>query len=79
MKNYSRQGSSMPPKEKTSKSTESANELEVIKYDKKAEEFVVKHHPTGNILTIVNTFAEMFPMLATSPGNIWKCVIPLFF
>jgi formylmethanofuran--tetrahydromethanopterin N-formyltransferase len=64
MKNYSRQGSSMSQSETKSKSTERENELEVIKYDKKTEEFVVKHHPTGNILTIVNTFAEMFPMWA---------------
>jgi formylmethanofuran--tetrahydromethanopterin N-formyltransferase len=55
----------MSRKEKTSKSSESANELEVIKYDKKAEEFVVKHRQTGNISRVVDTFAEMFPMWAS--------------
>ncbi len=55
----------MSPKEKASKSTVSENErLEVIKHDKEAGEFVVKHHPTGNISRVVDTFAEMFPMWA---------------
>ena len=56
----------MSQKETASKSTASESELEVVKKDK-AGDFVVKHHPTGNILTIVDTFAEMFPTLATSP------------
>ena len=57
----------MSRKETASKSTASENErLEVVKKDK-AGDFVVKHHPTGNILTIVDTFAEMFPTLVTSP------------
>jgi formylmethanofuran--tetrahydromethanopterin N-formyltransferase len=44
------------------KSTENENELELIKDDKDANEFVVKHRQTGNICTIEDTFAEMFPM-----------------
>ena len=49
----------MSPKEKASKSSASENErLEVIKHDKDAGEFVVKHHPTGNISRVVDTFAE---------------------
>jgi len=57
----------MSPKEKASKSSASESELEVIKHDKEAGEFVVKHRQTGNISRIVDTFAEMFPTLATSP------------
>jgi len=52
----------MSPKETKSKSTEKENELEVIKFDKEAGEFVVKDRQSGNILRIVDTFAEMFPM-----------------
>jgi len=55
----------MSRKEKTSKSSESANELEVVRHDKKAGEFVVKHRQTGNISRVVDTFAEMFPMWAS--------------
>ncbi|MDH5266615.1 MAG: formylmethanofuran--tetrahydromethanopterin N-formyltransferase [Candidatus Bathyarchaeota archaeon] len=54
----------MSRKEKTSKSSESANELKVVRHDKKAGEFVVKHRQTGNISRVVDTFAEMFPMWA---------------
>jgi len=67
----------MSPKEKASKSTVSENErLEVIKHDKEAGEFVVKHHPTGNISRVVDTFAEMFPMwvgriLITADSEKW--------
>jgi hypothetical protein len=58
----------MSPKGTGSKSTASESErLEVIKHDKEAGEFVVRHHPTGNISRVVDTFAEMFPTLATSP------------
>jgi formylmethanofuran--tetrahydromethanopterin N-formyltransferase len=48
--------------EAKSKSTGSENELKVIGEDKDTGDLTVKHHPTGNILTIVNSFAEMFPM-----------------
>ena len=55
----------MSRSETGSKSTGSENErLEVIEFDKENNEFIVKHHPTGNISRIVNTFAEMFPMWA---------------
>ena len=70
----------MSPKETTSKSTASENErLEVIKHDKEAGEFVVKHHPTGNISRVVDTFAEMFPMwagriLVTADNEKWALI-----
>jgi formylmethanofuran--tetrahydromethanopterin N-formyltransferase len=55
----------MSQSEKALKSTESENErLEVMGRDKETGDFIVKHHPTGNTLTIVDTFAEMFPMWA---------------
>jgi formylmethanofuran--tetrahydromethanopterin N-formyltransferase len=56
----------MSPSETESKSTASENELEVIGKEKgiEGDEFIVKHHPTGNILRVVDTFAEMFPMWA---------------
>jgi len=52
--------------ETASKSTQSESILEVIGKEQgiEGEEFIVKHHPTGNILRIVDTFAEMFPMWA---------------
>ena len=59
----------MSPKEKASKSTANENKIEVIKHDKEAGEFVVKHHPTGNISRVVDTFAEMFPTMEISPAN----------
>ena len=31
--------------------------------------FKVKHRQKGNICTIMDTFAEMFPKLETSPAN----------
>jgi len=51
----------MSRKEMESKSTESESKLEVI--GKEGDDFIVKHHPTGNISAICDTFAEMFPML----------------
>ena len=54
----------MSPKETASKSTVSESELELIKHDKEAGEFVVKHRQTGNISRIVDTFAETWSRLA---------------
>jgi formylmethanofuran--tetrahydromethanopterin N-formyltransferase len=54
----------MSPKETESKSTEKESELEVLEYDNVAKEFVVKDRQSGNILRIVDTYAEMFPMWA---------------
>lgn len=51
----------MSLKETKSKSIESESRLDVIGRDDNGD-FIVKHHPTGNICVIVNTFAEMFPM-----------------
>lgn len=65
MKNFSKLGSSMSQSEMGSRSTERENEwLEIIEKDKETGDFIVKHHPTGNICSIVNTFAEMFSMWA---------------
>jgi formylmethanofuran--tetrahydromethanopterin N-formyltransferase len=50
----------MSQKETESKSTENENKLEVI--GKEGNDFVVKHHPSGNICRIEDTYAEMFPM-----------------
>jgi formylmethanofuran--tetrahydromethanopterin N-formyltransferase len=38
--------------------------LEVLKYDDKAKAFKVKSPQTGHVCTIVDTFAEMFPLWA---------------
>ncbi len=55
----------MSQKEMESRSTERENEwLEIIEEDKDTGDFIVKHHPTGNICSVVNTFAEMFSMWA---------------
>jgi len=56
----------MPLSENEPRSSESANDLEVISRNKEGD-FLVKHHQTGSICAIVDTFAEMFPMLETSP------------
>jgi formylmethanofuran--tetrahydromethanopterin N-formyltransferase len=53
----------MSPTETKSKSTEKESSLEVVKKDENGD-FIVKDRETGNICTIVNTFAEMFPMWA---------------
>jgi formylmethanofuran--tetrahydromethanopterin N-formyltransferase len=50
----------MSPKEMKLKSTGSENKLEVI--GKEGDDFIVKHHPSGNICRIEDTYAEMFPM-----------------
>ena len=59
----------MSPKETKSKSSASESELEVIKHDKEAGEFVVRHRQSRNISRIVDTFAEMLPTLEISPEN----------
>jgi len=69
----------MSPKETESKSTEKESEIEVISYDKEAGEFVVKDRQSGNILRIVDTFAEMFPMwagriLITAANEKWALI-----
>jgi len=51
----------MSPRETESKTIESENGLEVVDRDGNGD-YIVKHLRTKNTLTIVNTFAEMFPM-----------------
>jgi formylmethanofuran--tetrahydromethanopterin N-formyltransferase len=53
----------MSLKEMESKSTEKESGLEVIRKDDNGD-FIVKDKETGNICTIEDTFAEMFPMWA---------------
>jgi hypothetical protein len=48
----------MSRKGTASKSSASESELEVIKHDKEAGEFVVRHRQSRNISRIVDTFAE---------------------
>jgi formylmethanofuran--tetrahydromethanopterin N-formyltransferase len=62
MKNLSRLGLSMSQKEMESKPTGNASELEVV--ERGEGWFKVQHHQTGNICTVIDTFAEMFPMWA---------------
>ena len=50
----------MSPNETTSKSIESANEVEVV--ERGDGWFKVKHRQSTNICTLVDTFAEMFGM-----------------
>ena len=45
-----------------SRSTVSESELEVVEHGE--DWFKVQHRQTGNICTIMDTFAEMFPMWA---------------
>jgi len=52
----------MSHRAKDLKIAEKNSELEVVNYDRDAKEVIVKHHQTGNICTIEDTFAEMFPM-----------------
>jgi formylmethanofuran--tetrahydromethanopterin N-formyltransferase len=69
----------MSPTGKESKSTGKENELEVLEYDNTAKEFVVKDRQSGNILRIVDTYAEMFPMwagriLITAANEKWALI-----
>jgi formylmethanofuran--tetrahydromethanopterin N-formyltransferase len=67
----------MSQSEMDTKSTEGENEwLEIIEEDKQTGDLIVKHHPTGNISTVANTFAEMFSMwvgrvLITADNEKW--------
>ena len=56
----------MPLSENEPRSSESANDLEVINRNKEGD-FLVKHHQTGSICTIADTFAEMFTAMEISP------------
>ena len=56
----------MSPKEMESKSTEKESSLEIIKKDDNGD-FIVKPE-NGNICTIEDTYAKMFPIVATSPA-----------
>lgn len=58
----------MSRKEAESKFTGSESRLEVVGRDDNGD-FIVKHHPPGNISRICDTFAEMFPIVETSPAN----------
>jgi hypothetical protein len=58
----------MPLSENEPRSSESANDLEVINRNKEGD-FLVKHHQTGSICTIVDTFAEMFTAMEISPAR----------
>ncbi|MCK4481877.1 formylmethanofuran--tetrahydromethanopterin N-formyltransferase [Candidatus Bathyarchaeota archaeon] len=65
----------MSQNETKSKSTENANELELIGKDKEGN-LVVKHRQSGNICAIVDTFAEMFSLwvgrvLITAENERW--------
>lgn len=78
MKNYSQQDSDMSSSETESKSIENANELELIGKDKEGN-FLVKHRQTRNICTIMDTFAEMFPLwvgrvLVTADDERWALI-----
>ena len=58
----------MSQKETKLKSTEKESNLEVIKKDDNGD-FIVKDRDSGNICTIEDTFAEMFPYVVTSPAK----------
>jgi formylmethanofuran--tetrahydromethanopterin N-formyltransferase len=53
----------MSPSEPILKSTEKESSLEVIGKDENGD-FIVKNKETGNVCTIEDTYAEMFPMWA---------------
>jgi formylmethanofuran--tetrahydromethanopterin N-formyltransferase len=64
----------MSRSETESRSTGNENKLEVIR--KEGEDFIVKHHPTGNICRVEDTFSEMFPLwvgriLITADSKKW--------
>ena len=44
--------------------TSTKNKLEILEYDNETKVFMVKSSQTGNVCTIVDTFAEMFPLWA---------------
>lgn len=53
----------MPLSEKESKSTANESELRLLRKDKEGN-LIVKDRQTGNISSVVDTYAEMFPMWA---------------
>ena len=68
----------MSPKETKSKSSEKESKLEVIGKDDNGD-FIVKHLESGNICTIEDTYAEMFPMwagriLITAANEKWALI-----
>lgn len=67
----------MSPKEMAENMTESENSVELI--ETKDNEFLVKAHPSGNICTVENTYAEMFSMwvgrvLITAATERWASI-----
>ncbi|MFC1487937.1 formylmethanofuran--tetrahydromethanopterin N-formyltransferase [Thermoproteota archaeon] len=68
----------MSPKETVSKSSEKESKLEVIGKDDNGD-FIVKHLESGNICTVEDTYAEMFPMwagriLITAANEKWALI-----
>ena len=59
----------MSQTEKASKSTASESSLEILDYNEKEKLFTVKDVETGNICTILDTFAEMFSRVDISPAQ----------
>jgi len=57
----------MSQTEKTSKSTANESSLEILDYNEKEKLFTVRDRETGNICTILDTFAEMFSMWVARP------------
>ena len=49
----------MSPKETESKSSEKESSIEVLRKDENGD-FIVKDRETGNILTIEDTYADMY-------------------
>ena len=50
--------------------------LEILNFDDKTKTFTVKSLQTGHVCTVVDTFAEMFPLwagriLITAENQIW--------
>lgn len=62
MKNCLKLGLSMSRSETEPRSAGNESDLQIV--GKEDNGFIVKHRQTGNICTIVDTFAEMFPMWA---------------
>jgi formylmethanofuran--tetrahydromethanopterin N-formyltransferase len=74
MKNCLKLGLNMSQNATASRSTANENDLKVV--ERGEGWFKVKHHQTGNICTIMDTFAEMFPMwagrvLVTADSEAW--------
>ena len=67
MPNYWRQVVSMSPSETELNSTVTTSKLEVLR--KEGRDFVVKVQGMKTSLKIEDTFAEMCPLVETSPAN----------